>query len=60
MKRASYREAIRWIAHNEDPEWLNDEEPIPPISALLIVDLFDVEQTRVIADIRRELGKMGR
>lgn len=55
MKRASYREAIRWIADNDDTQWLNDDEPMFSVTAALVADLFDVDTDRVTKDLRREL-----
>ncbi len=67
MKRASYREAVRWIAYNDNP---GDDMPTSPdpddeanveilerisgyISTLLVVDLCDVARDRVARDIFR-------
>lgn len=60
MKRASYREAIKWIVYNDDIEWLDDEDPIPSVSAALISDMFDVEHEKVVSDLKREIRKSGR
>lgn len=54
MRRPSYKEAISWVAFNDDTEWLKDEEPILSVSAALVADLFDVEHTKVIRDIRKK------
>lgn len=62
MKRASYREAIRWIAGNDDTEWVNEaySDGFAPLSvtAALVVDLFDADEQRVRQDIKRELNKL--
>ena len=58
MKRPSYREAIRWMAYNDDTEWVEDDEPFPSVTAAIIADLFDVDTDRVTADLRRQLTKM--
>lgn len=64
MKRGSYREAIRWIAENDDTVWVDDVNAYGPadlsVTATLIADLFDVEHERVRVDIRRELDKYQR
>lgn len=60
MKRASYREAISWIALNDDTEWTAEDEKIPSVSAVLVADLFDVEVDRVTRDIIRKLKKLER
>lgn len=57
MKRASYRDAIRWIAENDDVEWLEDDDPIPSVAAVLVADLFDVEVDRVTGDLRKAVKK---
>ena len=57
MKRASYRDAIRWIVDNDDTEWLDEDHGIINITASLVADLFDVKHDRLIADLRRELAK---
>lgn len=55
MKRASYRDAVRWMVYNDDTEWTHDEEPIISVTAALVADMFDVEQDKIISDIRRAL-----
>lgn len=55
MKRPGYREAIRWMVLNDDTSWVDDERPIITVTAGMVADLFDVEQARVIKDLRREL-----
>ena len=57
MKRASYREAILWIATNDDTEWLEDDDPIPSVTAVLVADVFDLEVERVTSDLRKAVGK---
>lgn len=56
MKRASYREAIRWMAENDDTEWVEDESPILSVAAVLIADLFDVDEAKVVKDLRRAMA----
>jgi len=60
MKRPSYREAIRWIASNDDTEWVANNEPSISVTAALVADLFDVDDDKVTADLRRQLEKDGR
>ncbi len=63
MKRASYREAVAWIAENdEDASWSETSEIdgiSTYISTLLVADLFGVEATRVATDIARYRRKYG-
>lgn len=58
MKRPSYRQAILWLAHNDDCEWtiVGDHEPIS-ITAYLVADLFDVAAERVRRDLRAAYKK---
>ena len=56
MKRPAYRTAIKWIAINDDTQWLHDDEPIISVTAALIIDLFDVDEHRFIRDLRKEIG----
>lgn len=57
MKRASYREAIRWVVYNDDTDWLDDDEPVVSVTVSLIADIFDVTHDKIIADLRREMKK---
>lgn len=56
---ARYRDAIFWIAANDDTEFLNDDDADMSISVTcaFIVDLFNKPQSQVIADIRAELKR---
>jgi hypothetical protein len=56
MKRASYREAVRWIAYNDDPGANDAQDPevvVHYVSTLLVADLFGKEPEAVAADIVR-------
>jgi len=53
MKRASYREAIEWIARNDDCEWLKEGDQFVCVTLCLIADIFDVEIEKAIKDLRR-------
>lgn len=57
MKRAGYREAIDWIARNDDNNWLDDEQPVISVAAALVQDLFGLDSDRVIRDLRRAIAK---
>ncbi len=57
MKRASYREAVEWIARNDDTEWLNEVPQHASVTACLVADLFGVDEGRVFKDLRRALIK---
>ena len=56
MKRASYREAVAWIAYNDDPGSSDsrDAEAVRGmISVGLVADIFGVDSERVAADVVR-------
>lgn len=58
LKRASYRDAIFWIANNDDTEFLNDKDPSTmSVTAALVVDLFGATKERVRADLIRAVAK---
>jgi hypothetical protein len=56
MRRASYREAIDWIAQNDSPADIgaNDPERVGElVSCVLIASIFGVEPERVGRDVVR-------
>jgi hypothetical protein len=57
MKRASYREAIWWIALNDEPglgpDSRNPEVVATLISVALVADIFGVSTERVGLDVVR-------
>jgi hypothetical protein len=56
MKRASYREAIEWVALNDSAGVADARQPEivqDLVSAVLVADIFDVPQSRVGRDIVR-------
>lgn len=55
MKRASYREAVAWIALNDDTEWLEDEKPMISVTVALVMDIFDVSEDKIVSDLRRKI-----
>jgi hypothetical protein len=60
MKRANYRDAIAWIACNDDaggPDALDLKTVQGYSSVFLIADLFGVEQERVARDVVRYRNK---
>jgi hypothetical protein len=56
-KRPGYREALSWIALNDDTQWLDDDEPIISVSTALVADLFGKDEATIIADLRRQVGR---
>jgi hypothetical protein len=66
MKRPGYREAIHWIAFNDDTEWLTDEDqrdldgnPFWSVTACMVADLFGVSIHKVAEDALKALKKAG-
>jgi len=56
MKRASYREAISWIALNDGPGDFDALEPAyvaEQMTAKIVADLFGVDDARVGKDVVR-------
>lgn len=58
MKRPGYREAIRWIADNDDTEWVRRGDA-ESVTAALVADLFGVPDDRVKRDLARALDRAG-
>ena len=58
MRRPGYREAIEWLAGNDDCYWLGDEEPCMSVAAALVRDLWDVDDSRLMLDLRRALYRV--
>jgi enoyl reductase-like protein len=61
MKRPAYRDAIDWLAGNDDCYWLGDYDDhgsMISVSAALVRDLWDVSDERLLADLRRALKRI--
>ena len=58
--RASYRAALRWIADNDDTEWLGHPHGVPSVTCCLVADLFGVSEDRVTTDLRAAIAKARR
>lgn len=57
-KTPGYREAIAWIADNDDTECLFDEDvPTPSVTMSMVADLFDRPIEKVMADVTRVIDK---
>lgn len=56
-----YRAAIRWMADNDDTEWVKEQtDPSPAVTAALVADIYDRTTEEVLNDLRRELRRAGR
>lgn len=56
MKRASYRDAVDWIAQNDsgaDPGALDPVTVSELVSSVLVADIFGVDVLKVGADVVR-------
>lgn len=54
MRRTgSYHEAIRWIADNDDVDWLTDENGIASVTLCLVADVFKRDLKEATEDLRR-------
>lgn len=49
---ASYKAAVRWIAENDDTDWLDDNVGGMSVTACMVSDLFDRNEETVTKDIR--------
>ena len=61
MKRASYREAINWIAENDsagDDDALDPDTAGSLVSSVLVADIFDVPSEKVGRDIVAQRRKL--
>lgn len=60
MRRPGLREAIEWLAGNDDCYWLGDYDghgPMLSVAASMVRDLYDITDERLISDLRRALAK---
>jgi hypothetical protein len=59
-KRASIREAVYWIAHNDDPASGPDLEVLEhQMTVVLVADLFGLARTEVAKRVAQERKKSG-
>jgi len=58
MKRASYRDSVRWIAGNDNAGNGDDHTEVSEyITTALIADIFGTDVDRVATDVMRERAK---
>jgi hypothetical protein len=60
LRRPGYREAVDWIASNDDCYWLGDHDGhglIMSVTASMVCDLWGVTDTKLCADLVRALRK---
>ncbi len=57
MKRPCYRDALVWLANNDDCYWLADGlDAQASVSTCLVADMFDVDGAKIANDLRRTLA----
>lgn len=49
----SYMSAIRWIADNDDTDWLDDDSGSPSVTLCLVADVFSRTVEDATADLRK-------
>lgn len=52
-----YSAAIKWLAGNDDTEWLHDEDPIPSVATCLVADIYGRTEKEVTYDLRAAVAK---
>lgn len=63
MRRPGYREAVYWLAGNDDCDWLSVGKgdkygPIISVCAAMVRDLYDVPDGKLFSDIRRAIKRL--
>lgn len=48
-----YREAVQWLADNDDTDWLDDPDGCFSVTTALVADIYDRHTDEVAADLRR-------
>ena len=59
LKRAGYRDAVNFIAENDEPRETELAEIIGTPTVVLVASIFGTTQERVAADVVRERAKLG-
>ncbi len=58
MKRPGYREAVTWIAANDDTDDLMSGSDAYPVTVCLVADLFDKDTETVAKAVAREVLRL--
>lgn len=61
MRRPGYREAVEWLAGNDDCYYLvtsEHHEIIMSVAASMIRDLYDISAEKLQSDVRKVLKKI--
>lgn len=59
-KRPTYRDAVAWIAENDEPLETDEAAVASFLTTVLIADLFGVPEARVAADVMRHRDRAHR
>lgn len=51
-----YRASLRWMVDNDDTEWARNDDPVS-VTAVLVADIFGVDDEKVRKDLRKMLDK---
>lgn len=58
---ATYKQAIEWIALNDDTDFLDDTEvDTISVTASMVADLFSKDDETVVRDLRRAIKRENR
>ncbi len=55
MKRPSYKQAVAWLANEDDNSWAEEAYDVPSVAAALTMDLFCVSRDRLRMDILKRI-----
>ncbi len=58
MNRPGYREAMEWLAGNDDCYWVGEENKIMSVAACMVRDLYGVSEEKLLADLRRWMKRI--
>lgn len=57
---ARYKEAIEWMAYNDDTDFMDDEDSSMSVTASMVADLWGKTHDQLRKDLRKELDSMER
>lgn len=53
----TYKAALRWLAENDDNEWLGDGKPSLSIGASLLMEIYKKTRAEVINDLIKAVNE---
>ncbi len=54
---AAYRDALEWIAREDDTDWVGQDGACLSVTASLVADLFHKTDEQVTKDLRKLIAK---